>query len=126
MTYRTSHNSLKFLNYIKFKNRSGTFLTPCIYIYTPFTVFIKVELTFDSNQKTEWANWLQSTCHSPTSHSLLVCDQLAMASCLVLYPPIEFMNFKFTGFFSNKEQVFKNKEQVLLVAYIASKNKNNN
>ena len=29
MTYRTSHNSLKFLNYIKFKNRSGTFLTPC-------------------------------------------------------------------------------------------------
>ena len=31
MTYRTSHNSLKFLNYIKFKNRSGTFLTPCIW-----------------------------------------------------------------------------------------------
>ena len=30
MTYRTYHNSLKFLNYIKFKNRSGTFLTPCI------------------------------------------------------------------------------------------------
>ena len=29
MTYRTYHNSLKFLNYIKFKNRSGTFLTPC-------------------------------------------------------------------------------------------------
>ena len=32
MTYRTYHNSLKFLNYIKFKNRSGTFLTPCIYM----------------------------------------------------------------------------------------------
>ena len=29
MTYRTYHNSLKFLNYIKFKNQSGTFLTPC-------------------------------------------------------------------------------------------------
>ena len=29
MTYRTYHNSLKFLNYIKLKNRSGTFLTPC-------------------------------------------------------------------------------------------------
>ena len=37
MTYRTSHNSLKFLNYIKFKNRSGTFLTPC-------TLFLFLEL----------------------------------------------------------------------------------
>ena len=37
MTYRTYHNSLKFLNYIKFKNRSKTFLTPCT-LHIIFTV----------------------------------------------------------------------------------------
>ena len=42
MTYRTSHNSLKFLNYIKLKNRSGTFLTPCISI-TMFNILFKKE-----------------------------------------------------------------------------------